>query len=110
MSDKPVCLDMISGLHSETIKKIHHYMVSDPDTMIRDYMIAQKKDFSSYVYPVHRYRKTPPEERLKLVDIFLSIDFRSSNLIYSKRSSIEPLIEHIKSVFRIDPVPIRGDI
>ena len=29
--------------------------------------------------------------------------------IYSLRSkSIEPLIEHIKSVFRIDPLPVRG--
>jgi hypothetical protein len=24
--------------------------------------------------------------------------------------SIEPLIEHIKSVFRIDPLPVREDI
>ena len=29
--------------------------------------------------------------------------------IYSRRrTSIEPLIEHIKSVFRIDPLPARG--
>ena len=29
--------------------------------------------------------------------------------VYSLRSiSIEPLIEHIKSVFRIDPLPVRG--
>ena len=38
--------------------------------------------------------------------------FYESNIgqaIYSLRSiSIEPLIEHIKSVFRIDPLPVRG--
>ncbi len=29
--------------------------------------------------------------------------------IYSRRrTSVEPLIEHIKSVFRIDPLPARG--
>ncbi len=33
----------------------------------------------------------------------------SGQVIYSKRGiSIEPLIEHIKSIFRIDPLPIRG--
>jgi hypothetical protein len=40
------------------------------------------------------------------------LDFYESALgqtIYSKRRiSIEPLIEHIKSIFKIDPVPVRG--
>ena len=40
------------------------------------------------------------------------VEFYESNFgqaIYSLRSkSIEPLIEHIKSVFRIDPLPVRG--
>ena len=40
------------------------------------------------------------------------IDFYQSSLgqvVYSRRCiSIEPLIEHIKSVFRIDPVSVRG--
>jgi hypothetical protein len=54
---------------------------------------------------VRRYRKTP-EERLKLVDFYRS---SLGQVVYSRRGiSIEPLIEHIKSVFRIDPVPIRG--
>ncbi|MDR4492335.1 MAG: hypothetical protein R2685_15785 [Candidatus Nitrosocosmicus sp.] len=39
------------------------------------------------------------------------VDFYESALgqvIYSKRkTSIEPLFEHIKSIFRIDPVPVR---
>lgn len=57
------------------------------------------------VCPVRRYRTTP-EERLKLVEFYESA---LGQVIYSRRStSIEPRIEHIKSIFRIDPVPIRG--
>jgi hypothetical protein len=44
--------------------------------------------------------------------VYLLIEFYESELgqiIYSWRSiSVEPLIEHIKEVFRIDPLPIRG--
>ena len=40
------------------------------------------------------------------------INFYDSELgqaIYSWRStSVEPLIEHIKDVFKIDPLPVRG--
>jgi hypothetical protein len=43
---------------------------------------------------------------LKLVDFYQSA---LEQVVYSKTStSIEPLIEHIKSVFRIDPVPVKG--
>jgi hypothetical protein len=57
------------------------------------------------VSPVRRYKNTP-EERLKLVDFYQP---PLGQVIYSRRCiSIEPLIEHIKSVFRIDPVPARG--
>jgi hypothetical protein len=54
---------------------------------------------------LYRYRNTP-KERLILVDFYESA---LGEVVYSKRStSIEPLIEHIKSVFRIDPLPVRG--
>ena len=43
---------------------------------------------------------------MKLVDFYESA---LGQVVYSRRGvSIEPLIEHIKSVFRIDPVPVRG--
>jgi len=104
VSDKPVYPDMVSGLYSQTIKKIH-YMVADPGYDDHElYDLSTEKGFQ-LVCPVHRYRKTP-EERLKLVDFYQSA---LGQVIYSKRStSIEPLIEHIKSVFRIDPLPIKG--
>ena len=57
------------------------------------------------VCPVKRYRNTP-SDRIKLVEFYES---EVGQTIYSLRSiSIEPLIEHIKSVFRIDPSPVRG--
>ncbi len=57
------------------------------------------------VCPVRRYKNTPPE-RLGLVDFYESA---LGQVVYSKRStSIEPLIEHIKSIFRIDSLLVRG--
>ena len=57
------------------------------------------------VCPVKRYRNTPVD-RIKLVEFYES---DIGQIIYSLRSiSIEPLIEHIKSVFRINPLPVRG--
>lgn len=57
------------------------------------------------VCPVQRYEHTPAD-RLELVQFYES---ELGQAIYSWRSkSIEPLIEHIKSVFRIDPLPVRG--
>ena len=47
-----------------------------------------------------------PNNRLELIQFYES---ELGQAIYSWRSkSIEPLIEHIKSVFRIDPLPIIG--
>ena len=57
------------------------------------------------VCPVQRYKNTSIE-RLKLIEFYKS---EVGQAIYSLRGkSIEPLIEHIKSVFRIDPLPVRG--
>jgi hypothetical protein len=68
------------------------------------YDLSTKMGFQ-LVCPVHRYRNTP-EERLQLVDFYESA---LGQVIYSRRQiSIEPLIEHLKSVFRIDPVPVKG--
>jgi hypothetical protein len=54
---------------------------------------------------VERYENTS-KKRLELVCFYQST---LGQVIYNQRRiSIEPLIEHIKSVFRIDPLPIRG--
>lgn len=57
------------------------------------------------VCPLQRYKNTSAE-RIELVEFYES---NVGQAIYSLRGkSIEPLIEHIKSVFRIDPLPVRG--
>ena len=102
--DNQVYPDLISYLSPETIKKIH-FMVSDPgydDQSLYDLTMTKGIQL---VCPIRRYKNTPVE-RLQLVDFYQSV---LGQIIYSRRStSIEPLIEHIKSVFRIDPVPARG--
>lgn len=40
--------------------------------------------------------------------MLLSIHIGTVHLQSERGISIEPLIEHIKSVFRIDPLPVRG--
>lgn len=57
------------------------------------------------VCPIQRYKNTPVD-RIKLIKFYKS---KVGQAIYSLRStSIEPLIGHIKSVFRIDPLPVQG--
>ena len=55
--------------------------------------------------PVKRYESTP-KKRLEIVCFYQSA---LGQAIYNQRRiSIEPLIEHIKSVFKMDPLPARG--
>ena len=104
VSDKPVYPDVVSYLSPETLKEIH-YMVADPGFNSKKlYDFSMTMGFQ-LVCPVKRYKHTPIE-RLKLVDFYESA---LGQVIYSRRkTSIEPLIQHIKSVFRIDPVPVKG--
>jgi hypothetical protein len=68
------------------------------------YDLSTKRGFE-LVCPVQRYKNTP-NNRLELIEFYES---ELGQIIYSWRSkSIEPLIEHIKDVFKIDPLPIRG--
>ena len=67
--------------------------------------IAKRHLGMDLVCPVERYKNTS-KKRLELVCFYQSALGQS---IYNQRGiSIEPLIEHIKSVFRIDPLPVRG--
>ena len=68
-------------------------------------------DFSRYrghllVFPLERYKHTTDNNRLALLQFYNS---EFGQLVHSQRSiSVEPLIEHIKDVFAIDPLPVRG--
>jgi DDE family transposase len=82
------------------------YMASDPgydDKKLYEY--SRKILGIDLVCPVERYESNS-KKRLELVYFYKSAVGQS---IYNRRGiSIEPLIEHIKSVFRIDPLPVRG--
>ena len=58
------------------------------------------------VCPVSEIYNHTPSDRLQLIEFYGS---ELGQAIHSWRSiSVEPLIEHIKEVFRIDPLPVRG--
>ena len=82
------------------------YMVADPGYDDKNLYKYSKKTLGiDLVCPVERYESTP-KERLELICFYQSV---LGQAIYSQRRiSVEPLIEHIKSVFRIDPLPVRG--
>lgn len=102
--DNQVYSKLSSSLSSEIIRKTY-FMVADPGYDDKSlYDLSMNMGFQ-LVCPVKKYKNTP-EERLSLADFYESA---LGQVIYSKRCiSIEPLIEHIKSIFRIDPVPARG--
>jgi hypothetical protein len=82
------------------------YMAADPGYGDRKLYEYSKKTLGmDLVCPVERYKSTS-KKRLELVSFYESA---LGQAIYSRRkTSIEPLIEHIKSVFRIDPLSVRG--
>jgi len=88
-----------------TIVKRTLYLSADPGYDDHElYDLSNSMEFR-LVCPVQRYKNTSLD-RIKLIEFYESNIGQS---IYSLRStSIEPLIGHIKSAFRIDPVPVRG--
>jgi hypothetical protein len=67
--------------------------------------IAKNIRYEPYLSSVERYKSTS-KRRLELVCFYQSA---LGPDIYDRRGiSIEPLIQHIKSVFRIDPLRVRG--
>jgi len=88
-----------------TIIKRTLYMSADPGYDDHElYDLSKDMEFR-LLCPVQRY-KNIPHDRIKLIEFYES---NVGQAVYSLRStSIEPLIGHIKSAFRIDPVPVRG--
>src|SRR3954447_7589262 len=81
------------------------YMVADPGYDAKELYEYSKGLGMDLVCPVKRY-KTTCKERLEIVCFYESV---LGQTIYKQRGIyIEPLIEHIKSVFRIDPSPVHG--
>jgi hypothetical protein len=74
--------------------------------MLRNCVNIAKVLGMDLVCPVERYESTS-KKRLDLVCFYQSI-FGQATIYNRRRISIEPLIEHIKSVFRIDPLSVYG--
>ena len=83
-----------------------HYMAADSG--YDDYKLHNLSKTRGFelVCPVSQIYNNTSSDRLQLIEFYES---ELGQVIYSWRSiSIEPLIEHIKGVFKIDPLPIRG--
>ncbi len=102
--DNQIYSILVASLPAPIIRRTS-YMSADPgydDHALYD--LSTDMGFQ-LVCPVKRYRNTQ-SDRIKLVEFYES---DIGQTIYSLRStSIEPLIEHIKSVFRVDPLHVRG--
>ena len=73
--------------------------------MTRNYEYSKNTLRIDLICPVERYESTS-KKRLEMVCFYQSV---LGHTIYSQRRiSVEPLIEHIKSIFRLDQLPIRG--
>src|SRR5919197_637814 len=69
------------------------------------YNLSIEKGFE-LVCPVSEIYNNTSSDRLRLIEFYES---ELGQVIYSWRGiSVEPLIEHIKDVFKIDPLSIRG--
>ena len=69
------------------------------------YNLSTDKGFE-LVCPVSEIYNHTSSDRLQLINFY---DSKLGQIIYSWRGiSVEPLIEHIKDVFKIDPLSIRG--
>ena len=88
-----------------TIIKRTLFMSADPGYDDHElYNLSTDMGFQ-LVCPAKRYKNTS-EERIKLVEFYES---DVGQAIYSLRGmSIEPLIGHVKSTFRMDTLPVRG--
>ncbi len=83
------------------------YMVADPGYDDRELYGYNKKTLGiDLVCPVVERYKSTFKKRLELVCFYESA--LGQTIYKQRRISIEPLIEHIKSVFRIDPLSARG--
>ncbi len=83
------------------------YMIADPGYDDKKlYKYSKKVLGIDLVCPVVERYESTPKKRLELVCFYESV---LGQAIYNQRGiSVEPLIEHIKSIFRIDPLPARG--
>ena len=103
VQDNQIYVPLTSTSSVFSLTSMHH-MTADPGYDDRKlYQYSRKALGMDSVCPVERYRNTSTN-RLELECFYQSA---LGQFIYNQRGiSVEPLIEHIKSVFRIDPLPV----
>ncbi len=106
VQDNQMYVPLTSSSSSVSSLSSLRYMVADPGYDDKElYKYSKKVLGMVLVCSLERYENTP-KKRLDLVCFYQSTLGQS---IYSRRRiSKEPLIEHIKSVFRIDPLQTHG--
>ena len=105
MQDNQMYVPLMSSSSSVFSSPLVCYMVADPgydDKKLYEY--SKGVLGIDLICPVERYESTS-RKRLELVCFYESA--LGQSIYNQRRISIEPLIEHIKSVFRIDPLPAR---
>ena len=97
---------MYSAITSSSLPQGVRYMAADSGyDDYKLYNLSIEKGFE-LVCPVSQIYSHTSSDRLQLIEFYGS---ELGQAIHSWRSiSIEPLIEHIKGVFKIDPLPVRG--
>ena len=107
MPDNQMYATLTSSSSSQIfLLPILRHMMADPGYDDRKLYEYSKKTLGlDLVCPVEKYKRTS-KKGLESVCFYESA---LGQAIYSwRRTSIEPLIEHIKSVFKVDPLPVRG--
>jgi hypothetical protein len=105
--DNKMYIPLISSSSSHVFSlPLTCYMVADPGYNAKKlYEYSKSIGNGSGLSSVEQYESTS-KKRLELVCFYES---EMGQSIYNRRRIyIEPLIEHIKSVFRIDPLQVRG--
>ena len=105
IQDNQVYPTITSSFSSSFLQGVH-YMAADSgydDHKLYNLIIDRGFEL---VCPVSEIYNHTSSDRLQLINFY---DSELGQVIYSWRSiSVEPLIEHIKSVFRLDPLPVKG--
>jgi DDE family transposase len=106
IQDNQIYPAIISSSSSSSFPQGVRYMTADSgydDHKL--YNLSIDRGFE-LVCPISQIYNHTSSDRLQLINFY---DSELGQVIYSWRSiSVEPLIEHIKSVFRLDPLPVKG--
>ena len=104
IQDNQVYPTITSSFSSSFLQGVHYMAADSGYDDHKLYNLSIDRGFE-LVCPVSEIYNHTSSDRLQLINFY---DSELGQVIYSWRSiSVEPLIEHIKSVFRLDPLPVK---